>query len=210
MLGQKVADIPASKLIEEGFIAQPIIQFQMVPHLPGLPRNYQQVYKSYIVENPTRNNIIVKNAKKLIDKGYQVLILYSVIKHGEIISELLKDEGIDHALLKGKDSQDVREGVKQSLMNGDIKCVVASKIFDVGVSIESLSALILASGGKSYVKTLQRVGRILRKWKNKKIVAVVDFYDNVTYLSNHSKVRYKIYKSEPGFVVHSSNIKDLK
>ena len=110
----------------------------------------------------------LKNAKKLIDKGYQVLILYSVIKHGEIISELLKDEGIDHALLKGKDSQDVRDGVKQSLMNGDIKCVVASKIFDVGVSIESLSALILASGGKSYVKTLQRVGRILRKWKNKK------------------------------------------
>lgn len=210
MLGKKVADIPASKLIEEGFIAQPIIQFQMVPHLPGMPRNYQKIYKSYIVDNPVRNNMIVQNAKRLIDKGYQVLILYSVLKHGEIISELLENAGIDHALLKGKDNQDVRDGVKDSLMKGEIKCVVASKIFDVGVSIESLSALILASGGKSYVKALQRIGRILRKWKNKKFVAVVDFYDNATYLSNHSKVRYKIYKSEPGFVVHNSNIKELK
>jgi len=210
MLGKKVADIPASKLIEEGFIAQPIIQFQMVPHIPGMPKNYQTIYKSYIVDNPVRNNIIVQNAKKLISKGYQVLILYSVIKHGEIISELLSDEGIDHALLKGKDNQSIRDDVKKKLMNSEIKCVVASKIFDVGVSIESLSALILASGGKSYVKTLQRVGRILRKWKNKKFVAVVDFYDNATYLSNHSKVRYKIYKSEPGFIVHNGNIKDLK
>ena len=210
MLGKKVADIPASKLIEEGFIAQPIIQFQMVPHMAGLTKNYQSIYKNFIVENPTRNAMIVKNAQNLISKGFQVLILYSVIKHGEIISEMLNEANIDHELLKGKDGQDVRDEVKKKLMSGESKCVVASKIFDVGVSIESLSALILASGGKSYVKTLQRVGRILRKWKNKKYVAVVDFYDNATYVSNHSKIRHKIYKSEPGFVILKHNIKELK
>ena len=86
-------------------------------------------------------------------------------------------------------------------MDHKIDCVLASKIFDIGVDIPSLAGLVIACGGKSTVKALQRVGRVIRKYPGKKFAVVIDFYDQATYLDNHSKTRYKIYKSEDGFDV---------
>jgi len=72
---------------------------------------------------------------------------------------------------------------------------------NTGVDIPILSGLVLAGGGKSSIAITQSVGRCLRKYPGKTIAAVVDFYDNVRYLKKHSQIRYKIYKSEPGFQV---------
>jgi hypothetical protein len=71
----------------------------------------------------------------------------------------------------------------------------------VGVDIKCLSALILAGGGKSYVKALQRIGRVIRSYPGKKFAAIVDFYDDIKYLKAHSINRCKIYMTENGFKV---------
>ncbi len=201
ILGKYIVNVSASYLIKEGFLAQPIIKFIKVPPLAyKLPRNYPTVYREYISENIVRNNLILANAKKLIDKGYQVLILFNSIKHGRILYDLISPE-IDCAILDGSDSQEIRSKVKNNLLAGNLKCVLASKIFDIGVDIPSLSALIVGCGGKSTVKALQRVGRVIRRYPGKKFAAVIDFYDDATFLKDHSKVRYKIYSSEEGFSV---------
>lgn len=62
--------------------------------------------------------------------------------------------------------------------------------------------------GKSSVKSLQRIGRIIRQSKNKDYAAVIDFYDQTKFLKKHSMLRYKTYVEEQGFIVHKS--KEMK
>lgn len=201
ILGPKIVDISASYLIERGFLARPIIKFITVPkHPEKLKKNYQTVYKRYIVENEVRNRLVVDNAIKLVNLGYQTLVLYTTITHGKLLYEEISKH-VPCVLLSGKDSTETREAAKLKLERGEIKCIVASKIYDIGVDLPSLSGLVLAGGGKSSVRALQRIGRVIRKFKGKKQAAVVDFFDQAHFLKEHSLERKKIYSTEKEFKI---------
>lgn len=205
ILGKKIIDISASSLISRGYLTQPMIKFVDIPK-SSAKGAYHSVYKDYVVENQERNSLIIKYAKELSEKNYKTLILFKQIKHGKILANLLEENNIKYAMLSGKDSLEKRNEVKKDITSGKIDIILASTIFDIGVDIECLSGLILAGGGKSYVRALQRIGRILRIYPNKKIAAVVDFYDDAKYLRQHSMDRFKIYQSESGFKVIPSQI----
>lgn len=201
ILGKYIVNINASYLIERGFLAQPLIRFRVVPpYKTKLEKNYQHIHKHYIVENEVRNNLILQATKAMVDKGYQTLVLFGAIKHGKILHELFS-EHMECSILDGSNDNDERAAVKKDLLGGKINCVLASRIFDIGVDIPSLSGLVIACGGKSTVKALQRVGRVIRKYPGKKFAAIVDFVDQAPFLDNHSKIRYEIYCSENGFNV---------
>jgi superfamily II DNA or RNA helicase len=201
MLGEYIVDVSASYLIKRDFLAKPIIKFVNVPPLGGEESSsYQKLYKEYVTDNPVRNALIVKSTKALVNAGYQTLVLFNNIAHGKTLFELINKE-LNCAMLDGSDDSKTRERIKDDLANKRLDCVIASKIFDIGVDCPSLSGLVLAGGGKSSVKCLQRIGRVIRKYPGKKQAAVVDFVDNCKFLEKHSKIRYKIYKSENGFDV---------
>lgn len=207
ILGKYIVNIPASRLINEGFLAKALIRFRVVPPYPvELEKNYPSIYKKYVVENDVRNGLILDAAKTLVEKGYQTLVLFSSLKHGKILHELF-EQHMNCAILDGSNNKDEREKVKQDLMDHKIDCVLASRIMDIGVDIPSLSALVVASAGKSTVRALQRVGRIIRRYPGKKYGVVIDFIDQAPYLLQHSKIRLKIYKSEEGFDVKCPKIK---
>lgn len=212
ILGPQIIDIPASRLIEAKWLAQPIIKFVRVPKLHiASNATYQTIYKEYITENEVRNSLIIKNAKDLLTKNYQVLILFKHLAHGKNLAALFDAENIKYEYLSGTDSLEKRMEVKNRLLNNESNLVLASSIYDQGIDVPSLSALILAGSGKSSTLTLQRIGRTIRIHKNKKYAAIVDFYDDVRYLKNHSKIRYKIYRSEDGFkLIIPKNIPELK
>lgn len=201
ILGKYIVNIPASRLINEGYLAKALIRFRVVPPYPyEVEKNYPSIYKKYVVENDARNGLILDGAKTLVSKGYQTLVLFSSLKHGKILYDLFKQH-MKCAILDGSNSKEEREQVKKDLMEHKIDCVLASKIFDIGVDIPSLAGLVIACGGKSTVKALQRVGRVIRKYPGKQFAVIIDFCDQITYLDNHSRIRYKIYTSEDGFDV---------
>jgi len=201
VLGKYIVNISASHLIKNDFLAQALIRFRVVPpYHYELDKVYPSVYKKYIVENDIRNGLVLDAAKTMVEKGYQTLVLFNSLKHGKILYELFQ-EHMNCAILDGSNDKDEREKVKKDLMNHKIDCVLASKIFDIGVDIPSLSGLVIACGGKSTVKALQRVGRVIRKYPGKKVAVIIDFVDQAPFLETHSKTRYKIYKSEEGFDV---------
>jgi superfamily II DNA or RNA helicase len=201
ILGKKIIDISASLLIDRGVLAQPIIKFVPVPNISMPMEQYQTVYKNYIVENVARNNLIVNQTKDLLSKKYTPLVLFKTIKHGEILFEMMKDTGIKCEMLYGNDSIERRFEVKQMLIDKEIDVILASTIFDLGIDLPILSALVLAGGGKSSIRAVQRIGRVIRKFKGKTRAAIVDFYDQTKFLKKHSVKRYKIYSSEKGFKV---------
>lgn len=194
-LGSKIVDISAKKLIDAGHLVPTTIEFVNVPQYPFKSGKYPSIYKNYIVDNEERNNIIVDEAVKLINDGRQTIILFKTIKHGKTLYDLLSKR-VKCEMLYGEDSNVQRNKVKNALVSGDIKCVLASSIFDIGVDIPSISGLVVAGGGKSSVRALQRIGRVIRKHSDKTSAKIIDFVDKAPYLLNHSKVRAKIYREE--------------
>ena len=201
ILGDQIIDIPATEFIEKGWLAKPYIKFVNAPKVVPDGKDYHSIYRSCIVENEGRNKLIVKNTKDLLAKGYRVLCLYKLISHGEILAEMFADAGIEVEILSGKDNIERRDDAKERMQSGKLKAILASQIFDLGVDISSLSALVLAGSGKSIVRSTQRIGRIIRKYPGKDKVAVVDYIDDVKYLKQHSRARFDTYKLEPGFEV---------
>ena len=204
--GPKVYDLKASALIKEGFLVKPEIHFLSVPIKKNLPRNYQQVYKEYIVDNDERNEMIKKAAMKLVDAGKKVLILVVRVNHGESLKKIMKDD-CRVGYLDGQKSTKERLQTIQDMKNGDIDIIIASKIFDQGVDIPELDALVLAGSGKSTGRALQRIGRVIRKRDGKTKAIVVDFMDNAKFLRDHSEVRMSVYKTEPEFKIKIHTLK---
>lgn len=81
------------------------------------------------------------------------------------------------------------------------RVTIASVIFDEGIDCRPLDSLILAGGGKSPTRALQRIGRILRPYENKIDAIAVDFMDVCKYMQGHSQRREKIYKTEEEFEI---------
>lgn len=194
-LGPKIVNISADELIEGGYLVPPTIRFLAVQKQEKMPKRFQAIYKNYITENSIRNNMIVTGAKRLVEQGFQTLILFHSIKHGEILHKLVSKH-LDAEILSGKDDSAQRNLVKNKLESGKLSCILASKIFDIGVDVPSLSGLIIAGGGKSSVRALQRIGRVIRRAPGKTNAAIIDFADQAPYLLEHSQARRKIYSEE--------------
>lgn len=194
-LGKKIVDISARRLINEGFLVEPDIRF-LAPHpYKYKSGKYPRIYSRYIIENEQRNSMIVKGAEAMVEQGFKPLVLFNNIKHGDILMRMLKDK-IEVELLSGKDKSKVRKQTIENLQSEKTKCIIASKIFDIGIDLPMLSGLIIAGGGKSSVRALQRIGRVIRPYPGKKMAAVIDFCDPAPYLKDHAKRRKEIYEME--------------
>ena len=194
-LGKKVVDYSARKLIKMGYLVNPDIRFLAPTPFPRKKAPYQTVYSKYIIENEQRNALIVKAATKLVEQGFPTMVLFNAIKHGDILHNMLK-KNIPVAILSGKDSTKIRDKVKDDIESGKTNCVLASKIFDIGVDLPTMSGLVVSGAGKSSVRALQRIGRVIRLSPGKTKAAVFDFADQAPYLKNHAQARKNIYEAE--------------
>lgn len=194
--------ITASELIKRKILAKPHIKFLHVKGSAHFTDPYTKVYNENVVNATHRNLLITTTTKDLISKGFQVLVLFKQIKHGNILYELFEQNGIECEFLTGKDNKEHRAEVKEKLLAKKSMCVLASMVYDIGVDIPTLTALVLCGSGKSSVKTLQRIGRVIRDGKNKKLVAVVDLWDDCKYLKKHAKIRKELYETESEFEIY--------
>lgn len=161
-------------------------------------RDYQKIYKEHIVDNDLRNTLITELAEHCITKDLTpTLILVRYIEHGKKLFDTLHQKfGDEIAFLTGKDKIEVRTEVLNKIRNNKLKIIIMTPLADEGVDLPSLRCAIIASAGKSSIKAFQRVGRILRPYENKKEAIIFDFWDYAPILSNHSKTRVNLYKSE--------------
>lgn len=206
--GSTIVEVTASELIKKKWLVPPKIHMLEVPEYTGKSDRYHSIYKEYIVENEERNNLVVKSAVKLFKSGRKVLILVKNIKHGEILLSMMPDDLVVY-FIKGNVKSEDRNEIRQEFIDGGIDILIATVIYDQGIDITSLDSLILAGGGKSSGRTLQRIGRVIRKHSGKKDAIVIDFIDNAKYLLKHTAARIKTFKIEPGFSIKlPRNMKD--
>ena len=150
----------------------------------------------FIYESHFRNTFLTKLCDKLENN---TLILVNHIKHGVHLSEYLIDCKNDKQVyfIRGEVEVDTREDIKRIMeKDNNVICVAMSSIFSTGVNIKNLHNIIFAAGGKSFIRTVQSVGRGLRKHASKNKLIIFDICDNLRYGLRHCEKRKEIYDRE--------------
>ena len=190
-LGDIIYEIDINNLIEKEVIVKPKIKFIEIKCPKTI--DWPQANLRCIVENNERNKKIIE----LVDKEKQTLILIKNIEHGKILNKMIEDS----IFVSGVDDVEYRKEIIEDFDNKKINTIISTNIFNEGISISSINQLIIASGGKSKIETIQKIGRALRKHKNKKYAEVYDFMDlNNRFTEYHSKLRKSTYE-KVGFEV---------
>jgi superfamily II DNA or RNA helicase len=148
----------------------------------------------FIYMNEYRNNLL-----KTICNSYNknILILVNHIKHGEQLLSVLKQLQRPVYFIQGSIEVSERADViKQMEMEEGVICIAISKIFSEGINIKNLHMLIFASGGKAFTRTVQAIGRGLRKHPSKSVFNIIDVCDVLYYCGEHGAKRMAIYDRE--------------
>lgn len=181
-------------LIARGVLARPKIRMVECEQLSA-KATWQGAYGELVVRSTKRNNIIVAMAKKA---EKPCLIFVKEIKHGKILKQRLEKAGVACDFTWGSDSQSKRDQAVESLVRGDIDVLIGSVVFQEGLDVPSLESVIIASGGKSIIATLQRIGRGMRSNQGKKkTFEVWDILDKGNkWTERHAKDRRRAYLKE--------------
>lgn len=201
--------IPAHKLIKQQYLSD--LKIDIVQ----LETNLKQEYEKHIFDTPT-STISYKDfkeqyipdfsaeqryvqadnaridwiAKDIEQRPGNTLCLVSNIKFGKKLTK-----AIDGAIfLYGKDEMKVRKQVYELFKDNDnIKVIANLQIASTGLNIPRIFNLYLIDIGKSFVRTIQSIGRGLRKAHDKDFVNVVDICSDLKYSNRHMKNRMKYY-----------------
>lgn len=107
------------------------------------------------IGNQRRNEKIAEIAMN----SERVLILFSKIKHGEILQEMIPGS----ILIHGKDDRAARDAARKAISDNPKAVVIASSILDVGVDWPAIRNLIIASSHVNSGRIVQKAGRATRK-----------------------------------------------
>ena len=129
--------------------------------------------------------VICERARQLADEGRRIYIHTERVVHGKILSSMLKAPFV---YSKSRDRDETIDSFKKGYTN-----VLISTLLSEGIDIPEISAIILASGGKSEVAVIQRIGRALRPDPKFNNAIVVDIADKGRYLGEHALIRYSLY-----------------
>ena len=204
--GKEIISIDASYLIERKYLVKPTIYF-LDPNELGkyhyIRKSFQSIYKDWIVNNKNRNSLIVDCIDRLVQLDKTTLITVTQIKHGQIILDMIEEKlkGVSVAFIKGEVKKEKRKELLNFIRQRKLKVLIGTSLADEGLDLPALDAAVISGGGKSLIKTLQRVGRTLRPYPEKKEAIIVDFYDNLRYLTSQSRKRMGIYMQERLFEV---------
>ena len=151
--------------------------------------------KNYLITNGERAYFIANFIKQVVETQSNTLVLVDRISYGEHIEKLLKTMGVDVIFLNGKNSkaqQRAEEYKKIATTNN--KCIIAiDKIASTGLNVPRLFNLVFLDFGKSFTKTIQSVGRGLRKAFDKDFVNIYDISSTTVYSRKHFNDRVKFY-----------------
>lgn len=168
------------------------IQYKDIP--AKISENNYKNELHFIYNNSFRNSIIKGICNKL---NNNTLVLVNHIEHGEVLFDELSNADKRVYFIRGEVDVKDREEIKKIMEeSNDIICIAISAIFSTGVNIKNLHNIIFAAGGKSFIRTVQSIGRGLRKHSTKEKLIIIDLADNLQYGRSHSIKRQSIYTKE--------------
>lgn len=194
-LGRVIYAISARELIAAGILAAPRIVMVQARHPRTVGLEYRDVYDKLVVESDIRNDLVVELAKKA---QKPCMVFVKIIEHGKVLKDLMEREGLQTEFVWGSTKSKQRADAIERLERRDSDVMIASVVFQEGVDIPSLESVVIASGGKSVIAALQRIGRGMRTNNGAKSeFDVIDILDTGSpMLEKHSRRRMNTYVRE--------------
>jgi len=201
--GSIVAQVSASYLIEHEYLVRPKIYYLQGSKNAAYKfsrKKYKTIYKLYIVNNTYRNQLIVDCVKRLHGLNKSILITVTTKNHGHLLLKMIRAiDGISCEFIYSHVDKMLRKKYIDQVRNKQLDVILGTSLADEGLNIPALDSLILAGGGKSPTRVIQRIGRTLRLSDGKTEAIVIDFKDNLRYLIGHYKKRRAICEQERQF-----------
>jgi len=201
VVGDKIFDLSSKELIKQGWLVKPTIEFvknympidevkayeeRLKTGLINETLDYANSYNVFISQNKYRNDTIIDLVNK--NQGKKILILTKLVDHGKELEENIL--GSRH--LYGGTNKIEREEILNQFKAGDINILISTiSIFAEGLDIPSLDIVLNASANKGNVKTIQVLGRVLRKLEGKENAKYIDFMDELKFFTLASLARKK-------------------
>lgn len=208
LFGEIYVASTTKELIEKGIVAPINIKVMLLKY-----DEIQSKIVSKLDYNQEVEHVVnLENRRKFIKnlvlslKGNTVVLFNLVEKHGKQLYDELKSAAPDgrrvYFIYGGVAGED-RERIRQILSTDKDAILVGSLgTVSTGLDAPSLKNLVFVSGsGKSKIKVLQSIGRVLRKYQGAEAVAY-DIGDDLTYkkkqnrMLKHSIDRIKLYARE--------------
>ena len=203
-------EISTTELMDLGYVAKPKIKFVSFLHADdGKAARYSEpaaLYRHCIVKNNSRNELLAQVALKA-SKPSILFVLRN--EHVNMVHERLSSAGISAAAVDQRTHPERRQEIISKTRKGEYDVIVASSVFNDGVNIPELASVIVATGYKSTIATLQRLGRGARITEGKTEFEVWDIGDTGAFGSKHTQARDKAYQRE-GYETQFIQPGDLK
>ena len=192
LMGPKLLNIKAKKLMDEGLISTVKIKGLILNHNDrSFAENVFSIKKSgngkraYELEKKYAQNSLPRKVfiGKLVSKFKQnSLILFHNIDYGTELYNYFRDNIADKDFfyIDGGTSKNKRESIKKELekTDGNVKILVASYgTLSTGVNIKAIVNLVLCDSFRSDRLIRQSLGRIMRLHKEKEKAIVFDIVD---------------------------------
>ena len=220
LLGPVIHRVTMDYLVAHGYLAK--------PHVLALDSrssgnfysviDWRVVNKSGIIQNKLRNEMIKDAAILLVNENKKPLILVQQISHGRELATSISSEGYNVYMMQGGMKISVFTGghnidnyvdddnvVLKEFNEGKIDVLIGTSTLDEGADIPSLSAVILAGGGKGRLKTIQRLGRSLRPKSGDNTAYIIDFRDRFNVVTKSHFTKRKALYDELGMSVYYLN-----
>ena len=213
IVGDTIYSLTGQNLIEQGYLIRPTITFiknintekelaemkqRSILGLINEEINYHKHYDEFIVNNEKRNKKILQlaNQNPLIVR--KTLIVVKTIAHGELLEKLIPNSKYLH----GSTPNNIRTQLMNDFKSGSLNILISTlSIFAEGIDIPSLDVVINASANKGDIKSVQVLGRVIRKHDGKQEALYYDFYDEEGIFKNAARLRVKGFKEEGHRVV---------
>lgn len=114
---------------------------------------------------------------------------------GEKLEKFLQNNGVDAIFLSGAIKSTKRFEEYEKVKTENNKCIIAiDKIASTGLNIPRLFNIVFIDYGKAFTKTIQSVGRGLRRASDKDFVTIYDISSLTKYSKKHFNDRVHYYE----------------
>jgi hypothetical protein len=188
-LGPIVGELRAAELQERGVLARCKIEIlQMQDDHVGFA-DYDTEH-TFLVTDKTRLNWLAQRVQSIADSG-NTLVLVDRIETGETLHKLIPDS----VFVSGATKQKTRQKEYDEVQTAGDKVIIATYgVAAVGINIPRLFNCVLIECGKSFVRTVQSIGRTLRKANDKSSATIYDISSSLKFSRRHQSKRKEYYK----------------
>ena len=157
-------------------------------------RDYQTELK-FLVSDDKRLTVIAKLIHDANTSG-NTLVLIDRIEAGTLLTEKINEITPDIAVfVSGGTKNATRTEHYEEVATSSNKIILATYgVAAVGINIPRLFNVVLMEPGKSFVRTIQSIGRGLRKAPDKSFVQITDITSNCRFSKRHLTQRKAFYK----------------